>query len=296
MRGDMFGIPQPTGIVEQSFRVAGQWHVWQKPRNATFVYFYLIGGGGAGGGGASRTAGVNGRGGGGGSDAVQVAVMAPGILVPDRLYFYVGRGGVGGNADTAGGAAEMTRIAIAPNTSDADLYMFAEAGNFGGGGGLVSAGAGGAAVATALSGVLSPHNFYGAIGIHNGRIGGAGAGATGAGGQGGVSANSLCSSGGGGGCVTTGNIGTAGGPITGSSWVPTILGGTSSGNGNNGHEITNPSLFFLAGSGGGGNPSSTGGRGGNGACGSGGGGGGAGTPTGGAGGNGGDGMILVLAW
>ena len=133
-------------------------------------------------------------------------------------------------------------------------------------------------------------------------VNGAAGGAFGVGGS--ITITRPTTGGAGGGGITTLNVGSAGGNITGLGFIPTISGGDNTGvAGGNGFNQFLPSsilstespLFFTGGAGGGSNPNGTGGNGGNGGFGCGGGGGGGGL-TGGSGGRGGDGLVIITCW
>ena len=305
---DFGHLPKPlTGTVDYfpgfSTTNGGQWEVWNKPRNCTFIRILCIGGGGGGGGGfASATTNARGGGGGGGSGAMSTVII-PAVFLPDRLYV---SSGVGGSGGTGSGSAGSNGVASAVNIAPANvgIYIISYANSGTGGGAATSTlvgtvGSAGAlpVLTTALQGFQG--HFFGLIG-QNGGSGGAVTGST-------PTAIAypvtglLLSGGAGGG----GGSGFAGGNITAPSsqdatytLFQTVAGGVAAifgSNGNSGAELYQP-LLSTGGSGGGTGSSGGGGNGEAGGFGSGGGGGGAGTGTGGAGGNGGPGLVVIQTW
>lgn len=265
-----------------------KWQVWDKPKGARLVWAVLIGAGGCGGNGFTGAAAAARGGGGGGGTGPVSKLWAPAILLPDRLYLSVGKGG--STAGTFGG--DITQMSLTPGTSQAGMQVN------GGNGGTAGAGSGAAVAGTAgtvttfstFSGL--PWSFVNA----SGGSGGSGGNATGTPGTAVVMGASLAglSGGAGGGGVTAAD--TAGGTQStpDATWIPAVIGGAAGSNrGADGQWSWGP--LYVGGRGGCGGGSSNagvGGAGGVGAYGCGGGGGGGGT-TGGAGGNGGDGLIII---
>ena len=282
------------------------WQVWNKPKNANFVYFYVLGGGSGGGGG--RTTALNSApgGGGGASSAVTIALF-PTVSLPDTLYLYVGQGGTGGAANTNGVVGQLSYISFQPNTASINILL--QSGNAvptagGGASSTTIPGNGGTAgtvwtFATAINGNL---------GLINTEPGHAGSGGTSTGGSFiNLTPTSPVVGATGGGTCSAGGVPFAGGSIVGSGFLLTIPPGVanaadSSINGLDGYtsipnlQSMSIPMFFTGGTGGAVATTSgrAGGRGGNGSFGcGGGGGGGAYSGTGGAGGNGGGGLILI---
>jgi len=258
---------------------------WQKPRGCKLVHFFVIGGGGAGAGGRTGSVGTDRTGSGGGGSGGIYTSLIPSILIPDRLYIVVGRGGIGAAPNTNGTGGGVSLIRTTLNTTDVNQGLLARptqatGGNAGGTGG------GGVSVLSGIYRNLGPNL------LHNSVTGGAGvAGSSGTS----INLTFLLSGGAGGGSATLGGTSFSGGSINGNGFVPTILGGINpSDNGENGFSSFNP-LFFTGGAGGAANANGVGGNGGNGGIGCGGGGGGAGV-TGGRGGNGGDGLVIITCW
>src|SRR5215813_3396943 len=82
------------------------WQLWEKPRGLTMVWMWGVGGGGGGGAGFTGTA--SSAGGGTGAPAM---MTIPALLLPDRLYISVGKGGAGGaSSGNAGAAGESSYI------------------------------------------------------------------------------------------------------------------------------------------------------------------------------------------
>ena len=284
------------------------WQVWNKPKNANFVYFFLIGGGGGGGGG--RSSGINSApgGGGGGSSSITTALFAANML-PDTLYIKIGLGGIGGVPGSPGVDGELSHICFEPNATAINVLLKSGdlAANSGNGSiNSTNPGAGG------TGGTLWTYtNFVnGDSGLISTIAGSNGSSGTGIG----ASPNNVTptlpvTGGAGGGAVSASGLGLYnGGSIIGSSFLPTVGPGinsslTESVNGGGGitflpniSSMDNP-MFFTGGAGGGssGNTGGVAGKGGNASFGSGGGGGGgAYNNTGGTGGNGGDGLALIV--
>jgi hypothetical protein len=273
------------------------YQTWEKPRGCKFVYIFMLGAGGAGAGGVTGASGTNRNGSGGGGSGGLFTCFFPSILIPDRLYILVGKGGIGANPNTNGAAGGVSIISTIGNISNVGQGLFARpsqatGGNLGGTGG------GGVSVLNGVYRYLGINSLYSSTSGGNG-----GNGTTGTNG-GSITITFPFGGGGGGGSATSGGVSLSGGNIIGTGFTPTILGGVSPGeNGQNGFSSFNSSsitdtslpLFFTGGAGGAGNATGIGGNGGNGAYGCGGGGGGTGT-TGGRGGNGGDGIVIITWW
>ena len=291
------------------------WQVWTKPSNITMVYMYVIGAGGAGGGG--RTGGNNsgGGGGGGGSSAISVALY-PAFLLPDTLYISVGIGSNG--AAAGGGAASGVLSYVSAQPSTTAIYIYAQSGNAaaGGGGGGTNSGSGSGASGTAgtvWTFTNYPLTALGMVTSIAGQSGGAGGTNVPSDGTSITPTLPITGGAGGGGVSISGANTRAGGDITGSGFLPSILGGNADGatvaliGGKSGFMGIKPTtesylnlpMLYTGGSGGGskGVTAAVGGRGGDGSYGSGGGGGGASyASTGGSGGRGGDGLVLITCF
>ncbi len=285
------------------------WQVWSKPKNATFVYFTVIGGGG--GGGSGRGSGINSAagGGGGGSSALTTGFF-PANLLPDKLYISVGRGGAGGassggGTSNNGGVGDISYVSVAPN----EIEILLRSGNAPSGGGFGGTGSVGGAGGTASS-VWSTDSVFTRLGYVTSVAGQNGA----TGGQLSVGNNitaSLPVTGGASGAyVTAAGTSYSGGSIVFGGSIPTLLGSSnSSGNapdasggfsfGIPNYNSSTEHIFLSSGGAGGGSSSSSpssasGGDGGNASFGSGGGGGGgAFNGNGGAGGRGGNGIVII---
>jgi hypothetical protein len=273
---------------------------FQKPTNAKIMIFTLLGGGGGGGAGRSSALGTAAFGGGGGGCQAPVVFVVPACVLPDIIYYSVGRGGNGGapSAGASGGSGEQgtsTYISMVPSASGNLESGYGGAG----GGGTNSAGGGAGGSVSAQVGrslgqagiTTNGFSFAGTIGTANTAAtssvwqgfsgGGAGSGVD--------SGNSIATS------------STAG--ITLNTYVSDILGAAagSSAHGSNGISqlLTNQHPLWATGGAGGGGATGTNSRGGNGGaggfgCGGGGGGGANGTNClGGFGGKGGDGLLIV---
>lgn len=283
-------------------------YVWEKPSNARYFSFLIIGAGGGGGGGFTRAAANGGGGGGGGSGGI-VRLQLPTIFVPPILYLNVPQGGLGGSGSgVAGGAGAITTIGTVQGSVVAATLLGASSAAAAGGG---AAGATGTASATAgAAATVATRALAALCGLGTwlptvGQIGGVGSPSTANGtavtfGGTGI----MISGGGGGGGASSANVARNGANITGVGLIPTIAGGTGANPGTPGAHGINmwPGATLggvvigsTGGAGGGAGGTGVGAAGGNGGFGSGGGGGGAGT-TGAAGGNGGDGLIFVEWW
>jgi hypothetical protein len=284
--------------------------LWEKPRNASFIFMWALSAGGGGGGGRTRTAGNAGGGGGGGGGGALTTLLIPAPCVPDRLYIYVptgGLGGVGGAPAVAGSAGSPSYISAYHGTSSgsitlADCFIVSGSGTNAGGGGLGSTT--GAAAAGAANGASTTARCMlgngGNLSFLAGAAGGAGGNVANGAGTGttfrSTSANFTNGGGGGGGTTSADTIGGTANDT--SDWNIDGLGGTATVIDGQAGPLTIPGWFpFLVNGGGGGSAfnNSAGGNGGAGAYGCGGGGGGAGT-TGGRGGKGGDGLVIIVSW
>lgn len=303
---DMFNTPVDniSGTKYFFFTGSGNWQSFEKPANAKFVYVFVIGGGSGGGGGRTVAANSSPGGGGGASSGITVGIYHA-FLLPNTIYVQVGGGGLGGAANTAGSAGEISYVSLRPDTVSNNILLQSSAAAPAGGGGAFSTtgvGAGGtAATAWDYSTVLN-----GELGIITTSAGQNGTSGTGTGGTvNNITPINPVTGGAGGGAVSGAATTYNGGNILGTSYLPQISAGVMNAadqtiNGRSGVKYIetrkNP-MFFLGGAGGG--SASTvgraGGNGGNGSYGS-GGGGGAGTynGTGGSGGKGGDGLIMIV--
>lgn len=281
------------------------WQVWNKPKNANIVYFYVLGGGSGGGGG--RSAAINtATGGGGGASAAALSATFLACTLPDTLYILVGKGGAGGAAESIGASGGLTYVSYQPNSASINILLQnGAAGPTGGGlGGSSTPGAGGTAgtvwgFATAINGRL------GLVNVEPGQNGTAGT--TTGGTVINLTPTATVTGASGGGACTAGGTGFAAGLITGSGFLPTIPAGVINAADSTIHGVAgytslpnnlsmSTPMFFTGGSGGGVATTTgrTGGKGGQGSFGSGGGGGGgAYSGTGGRGGDGGDGLVLI---
>lgn len=309
---DTFNLPlSPSGIkiFTTSTGVNGQgYEVFQKPKNANFINFFVVAGGGGGGGGFSRTAGSAGGGGGGGACSGITRFYCPAILLPDTMYIQVGHGGTGGAASGAGNAGINSYVTSYPITGTPILpNIIAYSGvNAPGGGGAGTGAAVGSAGTVPTIAVTQPFNTLGEWFTIVGLVGVAGGAVTGAVGTSVTAwgALPLTPGAGGAGCTTTdfgggnvtstalfdiSNLGhyttTAGSVALGGTGITTAI------NGGGGVKRITP-FFNSGGAGGGSNNSGQAGHGGSGGYGCGGGGGGAGT-TGGKGGDGGSGIVII---
>ena len=287
----LFGFEPRDILAEQIYGPRGaandasNMHIWTKPPNARMLGFFLLGGGTGGVAGTQGTASGDKAGGsGGGSGAITHGIF-PAILIPDRLYLFVGRGGPGGATSAAAGTnGGDTWIQVSNGLKDPSNVMLDCDGGTGGSGGSVSI------VSTAMR-----MAHWGVFLSQAGQGGGSG-------GAGSLDANgtsvtmfssSIVSGGAGGGSNTSSGVTRSGGNITAAGLLEANrTGGTGTGNGEDG--FTSWAPFWSCGGAGGGS-GAVAGRGGSGGYGSGGGGGGGGT-TFGAGGKGGDGLIIVTSW
>ena len=306
---DVFNIPDITSNSKVFLPNGNVWETWQKPNNARFIYFYVIGAGGAGGGGRTGSINTGGGGGGGGSSAISVGLY-PAHLLPDILYIQVGLGSAGAAANTGAASGALSYVSIQPNTTAINIVMQSGGTAAGGGGGGTSTLGGSAGTAGSVwTYTNNPIALLGMVSSIAGQAGAAGGGTASAGIS--ITPTLPITGGAGGGGESSNASSFVGGSIVGSGFLPTISGGTNNSatlsSGNAGFMPTNliseflsgQILFFSGGSGGGGAHSTSinGGNGGNGSYGSGGGGGGASyNATGGTGGRGGDGFVLITCW
>lgn len=139
---------------------ANDWQRWNKPRNCLLVGMLFIGAGGGGGGGDGQADASNAGGGGGGGQGGITRMVIPAFLLPDTLWFQVGRGGAGGigavagtTPATAGASGSNTIVAYYPNSAASLFGSGTGAVNGGGGGqqGTVSAGGAGGTAAVAAT-------------------------------------------------------------------------------------------------------------------------------------------------
>lgn len=274
------------------------WQAWEKPRNCSWVYAVAVQAGAGGGGGASGASGSGARGGGGGGGSGAVArIWIPARFVPDVLYVFVGKGGLGGSAANPGNNGTQTFISTRLNDSSASGLMLTAGSTVAqaGGAGSASAGTGGSGGTAGTD--INVHGIWGLLTFRAGQAGSAAgnvAGAAGVAVSWGANNTSL-SGGAGGGSTPAADTNFAGGAITGASGFPTIPGGLAAGGAGRSGIMIDAPFSSCGGSGGGTNGATgVGGRGGDGNLGSGGGGGGGGV-TGGAGGNGGNGYVLIVS-
>ena len=286
-----------------------------KPYGIKFVHIICIGGGG-GGGASGVTSATAGAGGSGGGAAGITTGIFPADFLPDTLYVSVGAGGAGGSAEnhsaasTAGGLSAIYLLNQVSTTTNGILLM-APGGNGAAGSIDATVGAAGALVSAAII-TQMPAASIGTFTSMDGPAGGAGATASNSpayaftptavvsvvalessivcGGAGGGAVNSVDSAISGGSVEVTTNA-------LGNINLPTITGGTTSTNADNGTFLFNPYFVSLGGAGGGGSVT-TNKPGGVGGMGSGGGGGGGGRTANGTsnGGNGGNGIVIISCW
>lgn len=311
---DVFNIVDDSAKKQVFYAVSSgstQWQTWQKPNGAKMVHIYVLGGGAGGGGGRTGAVNTGGGGGGGGSTAISIGLF-PACMLPDILYISVGKGGIGGSANTAGGNGELSYVSVSASTNTtAVLMQSGEAAATGGGAGTSSL-AGSAGVASTIwvytNDIWSQLGQISAIAGTNGTAGGSTSGA-------GVNLTlglSVSGGAGGGGESSTSSSFKGGDILSTMYGFTTLTGGVANAadntiNGAVGYTYSFPSfnsstrgpMLFTGGAGGGGANTSgrNGGRGGNGSFGSGGGGGGAAYQgTGGTGGDGGGGLVMITSW
>ena len=285
---------------------ANSLQTWQKPHNAKFVHFFVMGSGSGGGGGASGGSGTARRGGGSGASGGHVIALFNTSQVPDTLFIEVGTGGAGGNggtSPTAGAAGSLSYVMIYPDTGFTATNVLLQSGNAAATGAAAGSTTGAAGVAgTVWNGTgsilwqMSLSISYAGI---NGVLGQTTAPPT-------NTTISGITTGGGAGAGTNGATPQNGGSIIGNGNVPTISGGTTVAvDGSGGYMSSVPNsvgttyqqMIFTGGAGGASSNLGSGGIGADGTFGSGGGGGGAGiTSSGGRGGRGGDGLVIITTW
>jgi len=292
---DYFDLPAKEN--SQAFFATNNWQTWQKPRGCKMVHLFVLGSGGGGAGGQTAALGTTRYGGGGGSSGGVMQMLVPATYIPDTLYVFVARGGVGGNPLGNGAGGGISYLNIAPITNQGNFFIA----NYGGG--AVGSGGGGIATVNYIQSTL--YRFLGIIDTSNTLTpftNGANGGSAAVGLD--ITMNAPWTGGAGGGGCNTSNNSFAGGNILSSGFTSNIVGGQNPGdNGQNGFYSLNLQgfssskypFFFTGGAGGAGNGSGIGGKGGDGGFGCGGGGGGGGV-TGGRGGNGGDALIIITCW
>jgi hypothetical protein len=274
-----------------TFYATGNWQTWQKPRNAKMIEIFCLGGGG--GGGHCTIAGGGSIGAGGGSSGGITRGIIPAFLLPDTLFIFVGKRGLGGIVSGgAGGDGSISYVSVTPTVVEQTLICKSSttAGNGGSG-----TGTGGTAPTIATTSLSA----FGNLGLFTAIAGVAGsssnAGSTPGTSQAALGSNIITGGAGGGGKTSVGTFGT-GGNISSASAVLTtqVNGGVAAGeNGANGYGT----LIPFCGTGGAGGAGifggGTGGKGGKGFYGCGGGGGGGGNVVGSNGGDGGDGLVKI---
>lgn len=285
--------------------------IWHKPTNISVIDFLLIGSGSGGGGGGANAAGSAAAGGRGGGSGGRTLISIPAILVPNTLYLYCGRGGLGGAGQIQGGSAGVNGSSGEHSTIYAAIDDFAwlkssNAAASGGqaGSGITNGTTGGAAGSAALVSSAFAHRigiFAPLVGVAGGSGGQNAAGSS-------VQVDGMTSGGSGGGGVSSANATFTGGNITTVGEYPTSLLGsnntTPGARGFDGYDFmtnrlshTQITFSSTGGMGGTSNTGAAGGDGGNGGPGSGGGGGGGANGAGvagGRGGNGGPGVIGIF--
>lgn len=304
---DLFNLPTNIGPADiQSFSGGNEdgadiLFEYVKPRGKTMLYIYCVGGGGGGGGGRTGAAGTARGGGGGGGSGGVATLIVPLSLLPDTLYVRPGLRGLGGAANTAGGAGTISYVSIHPSYTVVTntLLLSNNTGAAGGGAGLTTAGGTlgvGGSIPTIANCPLAGRGLFQFFVGRDGTSGGAHTGAAGTNNSISVTGVNVMGGTGGGGTTSAdfsgGDNTIVAGSLLGQS-VP-IASGAGSNNGSAGVTIQQP-FYNFAGLGGGSSNTGVGGNGGSGAYGSGGGGGGGGT-TGGTGGDGGNGIVIMIAW
>lgn len=302
-------LPRSTDSFQQTFyansSVIGEaWHSFVRPRGCSFSQLLILSGGGVGGAGAVGAASTAG-GGGGGASGQQSSLRILWLMLPDVIYFSIGKGGI------AASNGIDTIVSISPDTVAQNCIMRCIGGTKGDPGG---AGTGGNGGTTTAFGAISTYPLICAgqsfnLASQAGVVGGS----TGAGFNIALPATGLIVTGGSSGAGLRGaNLsGNTGGQITGAGIFPTlasVAGGTTAPTGGSlgasGMKPVAKLCYFYGGNGGSSSglsavpTGSTGGNGGNGAygCGGGGGGGGFTGSVAALGGLGGDGIIFVNSW
>jgi len=272
-----------------TFYATGNWQTFIKPRNAKFLEIFCLGGG-AGGSQTTAVVGAVAAGGGGPSGAI-VRGIIPAFLLPDIIYIFVGKGGVGGKTSASvGGSGGISYVSLNSTISEQTLICKSSTGSPSGG-----STAGGIGIAATIS-VVSISAF-GNLGLFTpiaGVAGTAGGLNTGAAGNSQAALSTNLITGGGSGGGKTASVFGAGGNITSASAILTtqVNGGVTEGqNGADGYGTLQP-FCGTGGAGGAGSTTGAGGKGGNGFYGCGGGGSGAGAVVT-AAGDGGDGLVII---
>ena len=110
-----FNYLVPTGANIQMFvnaestaAVATRWHTWVKPRGTKMVFIFAVGGG------ASGVFSAVAAGALAGGSGAQTTVLIPAMMIPDILYVWTGRGGLG---TVSGDAGHPTYVAVEPFVS-----------------------------------------------------------------------------------------------------------------------------------------------------------------------------------
>ena len=292
----------------QAFSLPDQWTTWLRPKRASMIQILCYGGGGGGGGGFTGIAGATRGGGGGGGCSGNTRMVLPAVLLPDRLYVFIGAGGQG--KESGGGTASsgaLSCVSVAPSTDPTNVVVISgTAGPTGGGTGTGAANGNAGLAGTAAT---LPLMVYAGLGVHTGSSYqdgyNAGSGGAETGGNGttvaiGVAQQTLIGSGSGGAGIATTNFNGGGVTPIANSYLseqrPTASTGTPSAapGGSGAVRVAKP-FYTFGGMGGAASNSFAGGQGGNGMFGS-GAGGGAGGTTGGRGGDGGNGLVVIHAW
>lgn len=312
------GNPKQQRFTTTGATTSSRWQTWHKPRNTSFIHFFVLGAGGGGGAGFTPGAVGSSPGGGGGASGAQCSIVFLASFLPDVLYVLVGLGGQPGGPQEQffnGSSGTDSFVTIYPDSTVPNYVLCQATGGLAGSTPLNSTTggtAGGAATASAIG--LAPlaglgFAAWGTAATNISLPGQAGSAATGAnngndvalpvtglrvtGGTSGGSIRNATGSARTGGSITT----PAGGVFSANS------GGAASASGSNGFQPIPNLQQYYGGTGGGsgatdGGTGPSGGAGGAAATGCGGGGGG-GSFTGGtrqAGGRGGDGLVVVTWW
>jgi len=272
-----------------TFYSTGNWQTWSKPRNAKMIEIFCLGGGGSGG--HPLISSSSGTGGGGGGSGGIVRGIIPAFLLPDIIYIFVGKGGIGPKtASTSGSAGGISYVGLQPSILEKTLICKSSTTSAGGGNSTGPAGLGATISIVALSAFGNLGMFTSVAGV----IGGTGISTTGAGGSSQIALGSNIITGGAGGGGKGSGIEYVGIDITPASVILTsrVSGGQTIGaNGESGYGRLQP----FCGTGGAGGAAiliGVGGAGGDGWYGCGGGGSGSGSIVSKAG-NGGDGLVII---
>lgn len=295
------------GLAEEVILDTPGWHCVARPAGAK-SFKGTITGGGAGGGGGEGAAAASARVGGGGGGSSGTSRFGYRAEKLPFVWVYIGDGGLGGNGGSSGiGATGSsgerswvgTHMEVVPGTTP--QTVLAVSGAVAAAGGVshtTAAGPGGAAgtVSADTDAPLSQSQDCLGYDYVAGRAGGNGSDGVVVGVAVTLGTGCVTLGGTGGGGVTTGNAGLAGGEITGVAACDfaTVAGGAGGAAGTVGTCGFEAGLYTTGGTGGGGSTGGTGAAGGNGVRGSGGGGGGGGTTVGGAGGKGGCGWGTLI--